>query len=402
MRIPSLPSRMNLKGKRIFLRVDWNVPLGDHFAPEDSLKISRSVETIRSLSQRGAIVIVATHLGRPNGREMALSTRPFVVRLAKAYRVPFQFLGDALDTADGVKHASLTLRAAQAGDVYLLENVRFYPGEKQNDPKLAMAFASLADFFVNDAFADCHRSHASIVGVAKRLKSYAGPSLLAEVAALKRLITKPKKPFVAIIGGAKISTKFDVLMNLLKIADRVMVGGAMANAFFAAKKLSIGKSFVEKEGIAMAKKFGKNPRIFLPTDLVVAPKLERGVRARVVDLAGVKKSDRIGDIGPETMRAWAQEMKKARTIIWNGPLGVAEVPTFSHGSLVIGRAIAARSKGSSYGVVGGGDTLPMILATGMSEWVDHLSTGGGAMLEFIAKKGRLPGLLALRKQSSRK
>ena len=393
---------MNLKGKRIFLRVDWNVPLGDHFAPEDSLKISRSVETIRSLSQRGAIVIVATHLGRPNGREMALSTRPFVVRLAKAYRVPFQFLGDALDTADGVKHASLTLRAAQAGDVYLLENVRFYPGEKQNDPKLAMAFASLADFFVNDAFADCHRSHASIVGVAKRLKSYAGPSLLAEVAALKRLITKPKKPFVAIIGGAKISTKFDVLMNLLKIADRVMVGGAMANAFFAAKKLSIGKSFVEKEGIAMAKKFGKNPRIFLPTDLVVAPKLERGVRARVVDLAGVKKSDRIGDIGPETMRAWAQEMKKARTIIWNGPLGVAEVPTFSHGSLVIGRAIAARSKGSSYGVVGGGDTLPMILATGMSEWVDHLSTGGGAMLEFIAKKGRLPGLLALRKQSSRK
>ncbi|MEK7116271.1 MAG: phosphoglycerate kinase [Patescibacteria group bacterium] len=393
---------MNLKGKRIFLRVDWNVPLGDHFAPEDSLKISRSVETIRSLSQRGAIVIVATHLGRPNGREMALSTRPFVVRLAKAYRVPFQFLGDALDTADGVKHASLTLRAAQAGDVYLLENVRFYPGEKQNDPKLAMAFASLADFFVNDAFADCHRSHASIVGVAKRLKSYAGPSLLAEVAALKRLITKPKKPFVAIIGGAKISTKFDVLMNLLKIADRVMVGGAMANAFFAAKKLSIGKSFVEKEGIAMAKKFGKNPRIFLPTDLVVAPKLERGVRARVVDLAGVKKSDRIGDIGPETMRAWAQEMKKARTIIWNGPLGVAGVPTFSHGSLVIGRAIAARSKGSSYGVVGGGDTLPMILATGMSEWVDHLSTGGGAMLEFIAKKGRLPGLLALRKQSSRK
>ena len=217
----------------------------------------------------------------------------------------------------------------------------------------------------------------------------------------KRLITKPKT-IRRDYGGVKISTKFDVLMNLLKIADRVMVGGAMANAFFAAKKLSIGKSFVEKEGIAMAKKFGKNPRIFLPTDLVVAPKLERGVRARVVDLAGVKKSDRIGDIGPETMRAWAQEMKKARTIIWNGPLGVAEVPTFSHGSLVIGRAIAARSKGSSYGVVGGGDTLPMILATGMSEWVDHLSTGGGAMLEFIAKKGRLPGLLALRKQSLRK
>ncbi len=398
MKLPALSSKLNLKGKRIFLRVDWNVPVKENLALEKSLKISRSIETIKSLSKRGAIVIVATHLGRPKGREPALSTQQFVPRLAQTYGLPLTFLGDVLDTAQGLAHASAILQKARAGDVYLLENVRFYLGEKQNDPKLVSAFASLASIFVNDAFADCHRKHASIVGISKKLPSYAGQSLLAEVASLERLMTKSKKPFVAIVGGAKISTKVDVLAALLRLADEVLIGGAMAHAFFAAKKLPIGKSFVEKEGIAIAKKLLKNPKIVLPTDVVVAPKLEYGARVRVVNPREVKLTERIGDIGPETMRAWAFEIKKARTIVWNGPLGVAEIPTFSHGSLVIGRAIAARSKGPAYGVVGGGDTLPIILATGMSEWVDHLSTGGGAMLEFIAKKGKLPGLLALQKR----
>ncbi len=398
MLFSTLSPKRNLNGTRVFLRVDWNVPLGAGYPSETSLKISRSIETIKALVTRGAIVIVATHLGRPKGHERALSTRQFVSRLAKAYRVPFQFLGDALDTVDGVEHASLTLHTAHAGDVYLLENVRFYAGEKQHDPKLSRAFASLASIFVNDAFADCHRNHASIVGITKMLPSYAGPTLLAEVEALSRLITKPKKPFVVIIGGVKISTKLDAFEALLKVADRVFVGGALATAFFAAKKFEIGKSFVEKEGIAFAKKLLKNQKLVLPIDVVVAKKLASGANARAVPVRQIQKTDRIGDIGPETMRAWSQEIKKAKTILWNGPLGVAEIPTFSHGSLVIGRVLAAKSKGPAYGVVGGGETLPVILKTGMSEWVDHLSTGGGAMFEFIANKGRLPGLIALQKK----
>jgi phosphoglycerate kinase len=236
----------------------------------------------------------------------------------------------------------------------------------------------------------------------KRIPSYAGPTLLREVKALSRLIAKPKKPFVAIIGGAKISTKLDAFEELFKVADHVLVGGALATAFFAAKKLEIGTSFVEKEGIVSAKKLMKNKKLMLPQDVIVAKKLASGAHARVVPVGRIQKTDAIGDIGPETMRIWSQEIKKAKTILWNGPLGVAEVPMFSHGSLVIGRVLAAKSKGPAYGIVGGGETLPMILKTGMSEWVDHLSTGGGAMFEFIAKKGRLPGLLALQQKFSRK
>ncbi len=402
MLLQSLSSKLNLKGKRVFLRVDWNVPLDPELAPESSLKISRSIETIRALARRGAIVIIATHLGRPKGREPALSTRPFVLRLAKTYHLSLTFLGEALDTARGLANASAILQKAKAGEVYLLENVRFYAGETHNDPKLATAFASLASIFVNDAFADCHRNHASIVGMTKRIPSYAGPTLLREVKALSRLIAKPKKPFVAIIGGAKISTKLDAFEELFKVADHVLVGGALATAFFAAKKLEIGTSFVEKEGIVSAKKLMKNKKLMLPQDVIVAKKLASGAHARVVPVGRIQKTDAIGDIGPETMRIWSQEIKKAKTILWNGPLGVAEVPMFSHGSLVIGRVLAAKSKGPAYGIVGGGETLPIILKTGMSEWVDHLSTGGGAMLEFIAKKGRLPGLLALHKKPSKK
>lgn len=394
MTLNALPSKLNLKGKRVFLRVDWNVPLRDgnlpagrQVAPEDSLKISRTIETIRNLSSRGAIVLVATHLGRPKKREKEWSTRPLVKLVAKQYRVPLIFWDELVAP-----------KKAKPGDVYLLENVRFNPGEETNDQKLAKQYAAMAHLFVNDAFASCHRNHASVVGIAKQLKSYAGPTLVAEVAAMERVIVKPKKPFVAVIGGAKITTKIDVLTELLKTADRVLLGGAMATAFFAAKRQNIGKSFVEKEGVALAKKLVKNHKIVLPTDVVVAKKIALGADARAVRVADVKSSDAIGDIGPETMRLWSQEVKNAQTIVWNGPLGVTEIPTFSHGSLVIGQSIAIRSKGPAYGVVGGGDTLPVILATGMSEWVDHLSTGGGAMLEFIAKKGKLPGLLALQKK----
>jgi phosphoglycerate kinase len=393
-KLSALSAKQKISGKRIFLRVDWNVPLAGMEA-EDSLKVSRSLETIKDLAARGAIVLVATHLGRPQGREEKYSTKKLLELVTSQYKVPMRFLGDALDTAAGVKAAQKTLSEAEAGSVFLLENVRFYVGEEKNAAALSKAFASLADIFVNDAFASCHRAHASVVGIAKHVPHCAGPNLIAEVHGLEKLITKPKKPFMAVIGGAKISTKIDVIQALLTTADAVFVGGAMANAFFAAQKKEIGKSFVEKEGIVLAKKLLKNPKLVLPIDVVVARKIERGVKARSASVDEVKKTEAIGDIGPQTMLAWSQMLKKAQTIVWNGPLGVSEISTFSHGSLVIARAISVRSKGKAYGVAGGGDTLPILFASGMSSGFDHISTGGGAMLEFIAKKGKLPGLVAL-------
>ncbi|MCI0479345.1 phosphoglycerate kinase, partial [Candidatus Uhrbacteria bacterium] len=235
----------------------------------------------------------------------------------------------------------------------------------------------------------------SVVGVAKKLPSYAGPELLEEVSSLTKLLEKPRRPYVAVVGGSKLSTKLGVIESLLKVADRVLVGGAMAHPFFLAKRLSIGKSYVEKEGVAIARKLMKHPKLTLPTDAVVAPKLDPK-KARVASLDGIKATEAIGDIGTETMMTWSAWLKKAKTIAWNGPVGVTEIPTFAHGSLVLARTIASRSKGECFGVVGGGDTIPVILRSGMSEWMDHISTGGGAMLDFITKKGDLPGLRVLR------
>lgn len=395
MKLPLLPAKTSLKGKRVFIRVDWNVPLNGSFAAEDSLKVSRSVETVRMLAKRGAVVLVATHLGRPKGHDASLSTHKILHRVSSQHGVKMDFLGEALDTEKGLKAAAANVKTAKPGSIILLENVRFYTGEEKNTPALAKAYASLADMYMNEAFASCHRAHASVVGIAKLLPRYAGPALVQEVTALEKVLVKPKHPFVAVIGGAKLTTKFPVLAALLTVADRVCIGGAMAHAFFVAQKKEIGKSFLEKEGVAYAKKLLKDKKILLPIDVVVAAKVASGVRPHTARVGAVKKSEMIGDIGPETMRAWAQEIRSAKTIVWNGPVGVAEIPAFSHGSLVLAHAIAARSKGSAYGVVGGGDTLPVALATGMSQWIDHLSTGGGAMLEFIAHKGTLPGLTAL-------
>lgn len=398
MKLPVLSSSKSLKGKRVFLRVDWNVPLKGAFAAEDSLKLTRSFATIEDLAKRGAVVLVAMHLGRPKGKDQELSTSKLLSKVVAAKGPRIEFLGEYLDSKDGLKSAADTVRKAKAGTVFLLENVRFYAGEEKNDLKLAKAYASLADIFVNDAFASSHRKHASVFGVAKLLPHYAGPTLVEEVAALEKLLDNPKKPYLAIIGGAKLTTKLPVIEALLKIADKVLIGGAMAHAFYAAKKLEIGKSYIEKEGIAAARKLLKNPRIGLPSDGVAAKKVEPGAKAWSVNVAKLKKSEAIGDIGPVTMREWSEEIRKAKTIVWNGPLGVADILAFSHGSMVICRAMAAKSRGPSFGVVGGGDTLPVVLRSGMEEWFDHISTGGGAMLEFITKKGKLPGLEALVKK----
>jgi phosphoglycerate kinase len=379
---------------RVYVRVDWNVPLKG-LGAEDSLKLTRSFPLLRALRAAGAIVFVMTHLGRPKGRDPKYSTKSLAKIVATHSGLPIRYLDVNLDTKKGMDKYALDIDKFVPGDIVLLENVRFQKGEDKNAAVLVKAYAEHADAFINDAFASSHRKHASVVGLAEALPSYAGPTLQAEVEALQTVVKDgPKRrPYVAVIGGAKLSTKLPILKSLLTTADKVLVGGAMAHAFFAAKRLSIGKSFIEKGSTAMAKPLLNNKRLVLPIDVVVAG--QKGKRARSVAINAVGKMDQIMDIGPTTMSAWAAEIKKAKMIVWNGPLGMAERPEFAHGSLVVGRAIASRSTGSAFGVAGGGDTLPTVAQTGMQEHFDWVSTGGGAMMEYLVAKGNLPGLKPL-------
>lgn len=393
--LPALRPKQSFRGKRVLLRVDWNIPIVNSPTEEDLLKIQSSIGTIRELQHRGARVILMTHLGRPKKRESSFSTARLLPFAESYLDHPLVFCEEDLSIPEGRAAVKRTVDAGRAGDVFLLENVRFYSGEEKNQPSLAVAYASLADFYVNDAFASCHRRHASVCGIPKLLPHAAGPQLVKEVDAMNRLIQSPKKPFVALIGGSKLSTKIPLLSALLQRADTVLIGGAMAHVFFAARGLRTGKSLVEKESIAVAKKLLKNKKIMLPKDVLVASSLKRGVRPGCVSVDRIGARDIIGDIGTDTMQEWSAVIREAKTLLWNGPVGVSEIPAFSHGSLVLGSAIASRSRGSAYGVVGGGDTVPVAMRTGMAEWFDHLSMGGGAMLEFLVKKGKLPGITAL-------
>ncbi|MDF1497034.1 MAG: phosphoglycerate kinase [Patescibacteria group bacterium] len=393
--LPSLNKKTSLRGKRVLLRVDWNIPLHTVPTEGDLLKIEQSAETINWLKKQGAITIVLTHLGRPKGHDEKLST----VRLlpfAEAYLSdPVMFCGEDLTTEEGMIATEQCLMSTKNGGVVLLENVRFYDGEEINDKKLATLYASLADIYINDAFASCHRKHTSVSAITKFLPHYAGQNILNEVQAISKLINKPKKPFVAIVGGAKLSTKMPVISALVKKADHVLIGGAMAHAFLRAKRIEIGKSYLEDGSVSLATKLIKNKKIMIPEDVIVGKSIKPGAVVRRSDIKDVKKSEMIGDIGPKTMQSWSAIIKSAQTILWNGPVGVVEIPSFMHGSLVLGYAVASRSRGKTYGVVGGGDTVPVALATGMEEWFDHISTGGGALLEFIANNGKIPGLISL-------
>lgn len=380
---------------RAYVRVDWNIPLSGKPGHGELLKVERSVPLLESLRKNGVIAIILTHLGRPKGRDEWYSTQ----RLAEIVRdftgLPIKYLDAELSTERGREEFAKRLDRFVPGDLVLLENVRFQPGEEDCEAGLVSAYAEHADIFINDAFASCHRNHASVTGLAKALPSYAGPSLLKEVTMLEPLIKRPKHPYYAFIGGAKLSTKVPVIEKLLRVADKVFIGGAMAHPFFAAKRIRIGKSLLDKQEVPAAKKLLKNKKLVLPTDVCVAGKLDKNAKPQCLPVSRIKASDMIGDVGTETMRDWAEEVRMARTIVWNGPVGVTELAAFSHGSLVLGRAVASRSKGKAYGVAGGGDTLPVLERTDMSEWFDWISTGGGAMLEFIAQGGALPGLKAL-------
>ena len=385
MTISSLKKLKSLSGKTVFLRVDFNVPLEGRRIKED-YRIKSEIETIEFLLKKGARLIIASHLGEPKGIEAAFSLRPVATRLKSLLKRPVKFLSSAV----GPK-TEAAVSAMQKGEIVMLENLRFNAGEYQNDSKFAASLAALADIYVNDAFAVCHRDQASVSAIKNYLPSYAGLLLEKEIIALNRIL-KPKKPLVVIMGGAKISTKAPLISKLYPAASHILIGGALANNFFKFQGFEIGKSMQDDDSAPYIKKFyrGKklSPKLILPQDVVVKTK---DGRAKVVAPAAVKASDTILDIGPATISAFAAYIKQANTLAWNGPLGKFEEPSFKAGTLAIAHLLASRSSGLAYGVVGGGETVAALSLTKMSEYVDWISTAGGAMLTYLGG-GKLPGL----------
>lgn len=392
IKLKTLKQIKNLKGKKILVRVDFNVPFKKGKIM-DATRIQTSAPTINHLLGSEAKVILASHLGNPGGkRKAALSLKPIGAALAKILGKKVTVLSDCVG-----KGVANKIDKMKNGEVVLLENLRFHAGEEKNDAKFAKELASLADIYVNDAFAAAHRAHASIVGVPKFLPSYAGLLMEKEVNVLGGLLAKPKKPFVALIGGVKISTKIAVIQNLLKKVNWLLLGGALVNNFFKASGYEIGASIYEPKELKTAKKFLRNKKIVLPVDFVVGD--FKGKKAWVMSVpkkCGVlcKKPYALLDVGPETIKKYAQIIRKANTLVWNGPMGYFEIPKYSHGTVALGQLIAARSRGKVFGVVGGGETISAVEKTGMAEYIDHISTGGGAMLEFLEGK-ILPGIKPL-------
>ena len=379
-----------VRGKRVLVRVDFNVPLRDGEVADET-RIRAALPTIRSLLERGAAVVLATHLGRPKGkRDPQFSVASVAERLSA-------ILGAPVGVAPGVVGAEVERAVAgmKPGRVLLLENTRFEPGEEANDPAFAAALARLGDLYVNDAFGAAHRAHASTVGVAALLPAYAGLLLQREEAMLSRLLHEPERPFVAILGGAKVSDKLAVIGHLLERLDALLLGGGMANTVLLAQGHAVGASLSEPNRIEDARRLiadadRRGVRLLLPSDVVVASSLDSpGTETVSVDEVGDDRA--IFDIGAESVARFCDEIGGARTVFWNGPMGVFERPPFAAGTAGIARCVA---EAEAFTVVGGGDSLAAIEAAGVAERIDHISTGGGASLEFL--EGReLPGIAAI-------
>jgi phosphoglycerate kinase len=377
-------------GKRALVRVDFNVPLRDGEVADDN-RIRASLPTIQLLLDRGAAVVLATHLGRPKGKaDPAYSVAPVARRLS-------ELLGRPVATVSMVAgpEAERAASALRPGDVLLLENTRFESGEEVNDPDLAAKLARLGDLFVNDAFGAAHRAHASTVGVANLLPSYAGLLLQREETALSRLLLDPEQPFIAVLGGAKVSDKFAVLEHLLGRVDALLLGGGMANTLLLAQGHQTGSSLSEPDRVEEARRLvdsaeERGVHIDIPTDVVIARSLD-STTAQVVPVDIIPADQAIFDIGPETVARYCRQIASARTVFWNGPMGVFERGRFANGTLGIARCVA---DATAYTVVGGGDSLAAIYAAGVAEHISHISTGGGASLEYL--EGRvLPGIAVL-------
>ena len=384
-------SDVDVRGKRVFCRVDFNVPLQEGRVADDT-RIRAALPTIRHLMERGARVILASHLGRPKGQvKEELRLTPVADRLS-------ELLGQPVEKVDEVIGPAMTERVARLkeGQILLLENVRFHPGEEKNDPELARAFADLADLYVNDAFGAAHRAHASTEGIARHLPAVAGFLLQRELEVLGEALESPERPFTAVIGGAKVKDKIGVIENLLDKVDNLLIGGGLSNTFIKAQGHEVGTSLLEEDKLELARRLldravAKGVRLLLPVDAVVADRLEDPADIATVAVDAIP-SDRMAlDIGPKTRERFAEVIRASKLVIWNGPMGVFEQKPFDEGTYAVARAMA---ESEARTIVGGGDSAAAIERSGLADRMDHISTGGGASLELM--EGReLPGVAAL-------
>src|SRR5208337_3077488 len=383
---------LQIKGKRVFIRADFNVPLDDNLVITDDSRIRSTLPTINYAIDEGAKVILASHLGRPKGKvEPRFSLAPVVKRLQRLLNKEVLFVSDCVGP-----QAEHVVSKMKEGDVILLENLRFHPEEEKNDEAFAKSLASLADFFVNDAFGTAHRSHASTVGITKFLPSAAGFLMKKEIEYLKGVVENPVRPFVAILGGAKVSGKIGVLENLVNKVDKVIIGGGMAYTFIGAMEYEIGDSLVETEMFGLAKSIMEklkhnNIKFYLPVDSVIAQTIEAGAETKIVTTQEIPKGWRALDIGPASVKLFSEALQNAKTIIWNGPMGVFEIDAFSRGTFAIAHAV---TDAYALTIVGGGDTDHAVNKAGVSDAITFISTGGGASLQLLEGKD-LPGISAL-------
>ncbi|MFA5035479.1 MAG: phosphoglycerate kinase [Candidatus Margulisiibacteriota bacterium] len=385
-----------LKGKKVLVRVDFNVPQDEKQNITDDTRIRGAIPTIKYLSEKGGRVILVSHLGRPKaGPEDKFRLGPVAKMLSQLMGKNIGYVKDCVGP-----EVEAAVAALKDGDILLLENVRFYKEEEKNDPEFAKKLAALADIYVDDAFGTAHRAHASTEGVTKYLKGYAGYLMEKEIKFLGKLLDNPGHPFVAILGGAKISGKIDVITNLLPKVDTLIIGGGMAYTFFKARGISVGNSLVEEDKVGLARDILKQAidlgvPIMLPIDHIVADKYDANANSQLVTRAGIPENWQGMDIGPETITKFSHAVKKAKTIFWNGPLGVFEFDKFANGTISIAKMVAvATEENGAISVIGGGDSVAAVEKAGLADKMTHISTGGGASLEFVEGK-KLPGIACL-------
>lgn len=382
-----------LRGKRALVRVDFNVPLDDKGAVADDTRIRAAMPTLEFLLDQGARVVLLSHLGRPKGKpEPKYSLEPVGRRLQQLLPTKHVCFVESTDTDEAQKSTH-----DKSCDVVLLENTRFLGGEESNDPRLARGLAELGDLYVNDAFGSAHRAHASTEGLARHLRpAVAGLLMEAELEYLGKALGSPQRPFVAVLGGAKISGKIDVIENMLPKVDRMLIGGAMACTFFKAMGLEVGKSLVENDRVEMARKLldRSGDKLLLPEDAIVASSLEAAQGAHAVARTAIPANEAMFDVGPATMQRFQDEIENAKTVVWNGPMGVFETSPFDAGTNAVAKAMAMATRRGATTIVGGGDSAAAVAQLRMEAEMSHVSTGGGASLEFLEGK-TLPGVAAL-------
>jgi phosphoglycerate kinase len=381
-------AKADISGKVVLIRVDFNVPLEAGKVADDT-RIKAALPTLNHLVENENALILISHLGRPGGkRDEEYSLAPVAQRLGEILNREVKFANDCLGPA-----AADAVKALQKGEILLLENTRFHPGEKENDPGMAEELASFADVFVNDAFGTAHRAHASNVGVAKYLPSYAGNLLEKEIVYLGKTIQNPEKPFTAVLGGAKVSGKIGVIKNLLPKADHILIGGGMANTFFKAQGYDMADSLVEGDALETAEELLgiAGGKLILPVDIVLAEEFSPQARKQIIELGDVPAGWRVMDVGPKTIKLFGDVVSKSKTVVWNGPMGVFEFERFAEGTFKLAEIIA---ESECVSIIGGGDSAAAVKKAGLQEQITHISTGGGASLQMLAGE-ELPGLEAL-------